>query len=144
MQLPQLGSRGPTPQQSGGAAAPAATAWVNPFAAAQASRRASNAPGGRSSQGDGPAAMASGESGSANGSGNGDGSGNGNGGRSKTSSTTSARSNAEAEAAAKAALRRIADPDAPERPTMPPVNAPLLQFPKKERDQPQLRRCNST
>lgn len=43
-----------------------------------------------------------------------------------------------------AALRRIADPDAPERPAMPPANVPLLQFPKKERDQPQLRRCNST
>lgn len=43
-----------------------------------------------------------------------------------------------------AALRRIADPDAPERPINPPGNAPLLQFPKKEREQPQLRRCNST
>jgi hypothetical protein len=43
-----------------------------------------------------------------------------------------------------AALRRIADPDAPERPVASPENAPLLRFPKKERPQAELRRCNST
>lgn len=107
VQLPELSARAAAPQPGATASeqpavsAPApAAAWVNPFAGAQASRRASNASGGRrSSLGD----IFGGDGGDGNGSG-GDGSGgggSGGGGRSATNSTTSTRSIAEAEAAAK-------------------------------------------
>ena len=83
---PPVGSgAGGTVMPAGAAPAP----WVNPFAAAQATRRASNASTGRGSVaagsvGAGSVAAASGGA-----------------GRSRVSSTTSVRSNAEAEAAAK-------------------------------------------